>query len=256
VLSLGLIERSGSTQRRGNSPAIFYERSPMKILSVFVDESGDYGEYNYHSPYYIVTMVFHDQSINIDENISMLDQTISLLDLPNKTIHMGPLIRREGEYRNYPRDLRIKAFRRMFAFAQKTDYKYQTFVVEKKQIGNRLEWNARLTKEIGTFIKEQLAFFTDYDRIIIYYDSGQSELTGIIVTIFNTLLANIEFRLAKPTDYKLLQVADLICTLELLSHKIDAKSLSTSELSFFESPRVMKKNYLKIIEKKRFIVKA
>jgi xylan 1,4-beta-xylosidase len=33
----------------------------MKELSVFVDESGDFGEYNYHSPYYIITMVFHNQ---------------------------------------------------------------------------------------------------------------------------------------------------------------------------------------------------
>lgn len=34
----------------------------MREISVFVDESGDFGEYEKHSPYYIVTMVFHDQS--------------------------------------------------------------------------------------------------------------------------------------------------------------------------------------------------
>ena len=31
----------------------------MKEISIFVDESGDFGEYNHISPFYIVTMVFH-----------------------------------------------------------------------------------------------------------------------------------------------------------------------------------------------------
>lgn len=30
----------------------------MNDLSIFVDESGDFGKYARHSPYYIVTMVF------------------------------------------------------------------------------------------------------------------------------------------------------------------------------------------------------
>ena len=42
----------------------------MKELSVFVDESGDFGGYEIHSPYYIVTMVFHDQDIDITEKIN------------------------------------------------------------------------------------------------------------------------------------------------------------------------------------------
>ena len=40
----------------------------MKELSIFVDESGDFGEYNYQSPYYIISMVFHNQNINIDQD--------------------------------------------------------------------------------------------------------------------------------------------------------------------------------------------
>lgn len=32
----------------------------MKKLSVFVDESGDLGEYEKHAPYYIITMILHD----------------------------------------------------------------------------------------------------------------------------------------------------------------------------------------------------
>ena len=37
----------------------------MKELSIFVDESGDFGEYAVHSPYYIITMVYHEQDKDI-----------------------------------------------------------------------------------------------------------------------------------------------------------------------------------------------
>ena len=29
----------------------------MKEISIFIDESGDFGKFNRHSPYYIVTMM-------------------------------------------------------------------------------------------------------------------------------------------------------------------------------------------------------
>lgn len=30
-------------------------------LSIFIDKSGDWGSYDFHSPYHIITMIFHDQ---------------------------------------------------------------------------------------------------------------------------------------------------------------------------------------------------
>ena len=39
----------------------------MRKPSIFVDESGDWGEYKHHSPYYIITFVFHDQGVDIAE---------------------------------------------------------------------------------------------------------------------------------------------------------------------------------------------
>jgi len=42
------------------------------ILSVFIDESGDFGEYCYHSPYYMVAMVLHEQRHSLSNEINML----------------------------------------------------------------------------------------------------------------------------------------------------------------------------------------
>ena len=48
----------------------------MKELSIFIDESGDFGAYSKHSPYYIISMVFHNQSLNIDQAVLKLNQEL------------------------------------------------------------------------------------------------------------------------------------------------------------------------------------
>jgi hypothetical protein len=71
-----------------------------KILSVFVDESGDFGEYEDKSPYYLVAMVFHDQNKDIYEDIKTLDRHIIELGFPIHAIHSGPIIRNESIYKD------------------------------------------------------------------------------------------------------------------------------------------------------------
>jgi alkylhydroperoxidase family enzyme len=44
----------------------------MYELSVFIDESGDFGPYECHAPYYIITLVFHNQGNDISEQVSHL----------------------------------------------------------------------------------------------------------------------------------------------------------------------------------------
>lgn len=57
----------------GEVPRHFFQilqrRQILKELSIFIDESGDFGEYDHHSPYYIITMVFHDQQEDIRQAV-------------------------------------------------------------------------------------------------------------------------------------------------------------------------------------------
>jgi len=94
--------------------------------------------------------------------------------------------------------------------------------------------------------------FIRYDRIVVYYDYGQMELTNILVSVFNTVLQNVEFKKILPANYKLFQAADMLCTLELLSIKAKRKMLSKSELLFFSSERSLYRSYLRAIYRKRF----
>ena len=73
----------------------------MSNLSIFVDESGDFGPYQAHSPYYVVSLILHDQLNDITENILTLNQSIRLLGIkPDFAIHTEPLIRKNESYSN------------------------------------------------------------------------------------------------------------------------------------------------------------
>ena len=55
-----------------------------------------------------------------------------------------------------------------------------------------------------------------------------------------------------PTNYKLFQVADFICTMELINLKISNNAFSNSELTFFGNMRDLKQNYLRALKKKEW----
>lgn len=226
----------------------------MKELSIFVDESGDFGKYSENCPYYIISLVLHNQKNCIKEQVAKLDLSLADMGLVNYTIHAGPLIRREKSYVTNSLEDRRKIFNKLFHFTRNVDIKYKNFVVEKRQCKNILDITATISKQLSAFIKENLEYFNKYDKIIIYYDNGQIQLTNILVSIFSTFfIDNCEFRNVLPRDYKLFQLADLICTLALILHKLDQnKKLSQSELLFFESANKFKKNYIKQIQRKSF----
>ena len=48
----------------------------MKELSVFIDESGDFGEIKERPAYYLVTFVFHNQDNGIEEQVSKLEESV------------------------------------------------------------------------------------------------------------------------------------------------------------------------------------
>jgi len=224
----------------------------VKVLSVFIDESGDFGAYEYHSPFYIVTLVFHNQSNDITKNISHLDLSIRNYGMPDYTIHTGPLIRREDEFFNLSLLERKRIFNAIYNFARISKITYHSIIVEKKQCVEDIDLVIKLTKQLSAFLNEQMKTLIEYDRIVCYYDYGQRELTHILVTAFNTALNNVEFRKVVPANYKLFQATDLLCTMELLSVKADRKMLTKSELAFFTSAHDLNKSYLRAIQKKRF----
>jgi len=224
----------------------------LKELSVFIDESGDFGDYELHAPFYIVTLVFHDQSKDINKNIEILDLKLQYFGMPKYTIHTAPLIRREDEFFSLSLLDRKRIFNAIYNFARTSKISYQSIIVEKKQCISEYDLVFKLTKQLSAFLNKYMGTLINYDRIVCYYDYGQRELTHIIITAFNTALNNVEIRKVAPANYKLFQAADMLCTMELVSLKADRKILSKSELLFFTSKRDFYKSYMNAIFQKRF----
>ena len=226
----------------------------MGILSIFVDESGDFGNYSQHSPYYIVTMVFHNQESKITEQIQKLDQEILSLGYEKDfVIHTAPLIRKEEMFSSVSPNERRALFTKLFYFVIKSDIHYKTFIFEKRQFENVLKLEGRMAKEISQFIRGNQDFFQSFESVILYYDNGQHELNRILNTVLAMELSQYDVRKVLPKDYKLFQAADLICTLQLLSLKCDHHELSRSEQLIFHNERELKKQFLKPIRKKKFL---
>jgi len=222
-----------------------------RILNIAIDESGDFGEYQKHSPYYFVAMLFHDDQNDINHAAKLLDNQIINLGYDIHAIHTGPIIRREDRYKNLSIDERKKLLNALIHFNRRIDIMYNVLYIEKKECADIIEVITKLSKKIHLFVKKHEEFFHRFDEVNVYYDNGQIELTRILTSTLSVLLPNVTFHRVKPFEYKLSQLIDMYCSLELTALKFEKKIPSQSELEVFHNYRTFKQDYLKKIRKKR-----
>ena len=225
----------------------------MKELSIFVDESGDFGEYAKHSPYYVVAMVFHEQNKDISKQIEHLDNRLANMKHDIHAIHTEPLIRSEENYYGISANDRRGILFELYYFAIKCDISFEVFVNEKIKYAKELELEAKISKGINSFLTKKEEYIKKFDRVIIYYDNGQKNITRILNSVFATQNIDYEVRKVLPSNYRLFQVADLICTLALIDKKIETKNMSKSETMIFHSKKDFKKDFKKRLWKKKMI---
>ena len=222
----------------------------MSELSIFVDESGDFGA---QSEFYIVSFVFHDQASDITAEVARLAGQLSSGGLnPEWAIHTGAAIRGEDVYRDMPIEDRRREFSRLFAFARRIPVTYKAFTFRKKEYRGRIKLVGAIARSLSLFLQSNAVYLLAFDHVVVYYDNGQDEITSLLNTLLNAFFFDVEFRRVLPVQYRLFQVADLCCTLELLRIKVDENKLSRSDLHFFESRRALRKNYLCKLDHKRF----
>lgn len=225
----------------------------MTELSIFCDESGDFGPPSAHSPFYLVSLVLHDQGRPIDSQVGRFNAEIRSRRLEGfLPVHTAPLIRREERYRNANGADRKKAFDALFAFARRCDVSYKTLVIDKRKFGSGKLLERRIAREMGQFIRDNLGFFQAFDKVILYYDRGQKEISRTLDLVLSSTLSHVEFRTVSPEDYALFQVADLACTIELIETKRAGTGLTRSEEAFFGGSARFKKTYVKAFRKLRF----
>lgn len=219
-------------------------------LSVFIDESGDIGS---GSKYYLVSLVFHDQGIPIAQFISHLETALKMTPAGMLPFHFTPVLRGHAPFDSIEPSGR-KAFFNAFAyFVNKLPFSYVVFPYSKKEIRDAEHLKERLEWDIRLFILSHLEFFQEYDLVKVYYDNGQRVVKNAFhgalkETIFQS---SIEYRDAIPETYRLFQLADFICGVELTELRYKFHETGRSEEGFFGSGELFRKNYLKKLRRKR-----
>ena len=152
-------------------------------LSIFIDESGDFGPLKPHAPYYLVTMILHNQNIDITDNIKSLESHLLNLNFGYNAVHTGPIIRREEIYKLMRMEERKRIFHALFNFARRLDFNYICTYVDKNQCDDVIAMTSKLSRNLADTINRNSEFFNSFDEIVIYYDNGQVELTKIITSV-------------------------------------------------------------------------
>ena len=224
-----------------------------RTLSIFVDELGNFRFPDNESRFYIIGMVFHDQSVDLSADIARLERSDSEIGLEGHCFHAGPLIRREKNYSMLSRQLRGRIFSRMMAFARRIEYRYHCLYADKKFINSTDQVVDRLKSSLHDFIVANGEFLSSLQHVKIYYDCGQAPVTRMLHQVFESSInCPVEFAAnVKPSRYRLFQLADLICTLHLIELKLRSNiKLSRSEQQFFGGPRKFRHNILRYIKAK------
>ena len=211
-----------------------------KHLSIFIDESGDYGFINEASKYYIFSFVIHEQKDNLDQYYSSIKEM--------NTFHAGPLIRKEDEYLFVEREDRKKIFHKFFLFAIGLPLRFKSFIYLKGYYKEQKIFKF-LERDVLEFLDQYYDYFKDFE-IVIYYDRGQILLSQVLKAAFDSSCLKYEFKQGvKAYNYRLFQVADLVSTIKLVETKLQNNELSKSELDF-SARKYWKKVYIKGINKK------
>ena len=162
-------------------------------LSIFVDESGARGG---KARYYLLTLVFHDQADSAAEAVT-----------------------------GYEAKLARAVLAYFSSFVHRLPISYTTFVYRRSQFEDPARLMERMGREISSAMVEHLDFFQPFDDAKVYYDNGQDIVKQAFDRSVGKVLSKgvVRRRKTSMTDYRLEQVADYLCTIELALVKYEAK---------------------------------
>ena len=165
-------------------------------------------------------------------------------------IHTADLIRNKGDYKYLSINQRQSIFNSLFVFTKRSPIKLKSIIVSKKYTDTYKLLKKQLTIELNELVSNNYKFFQKFDKIKIYYDNGQSQLTSILEDVFKNF--NISFISDfDKTKEKLFQVADMLTFIDKYYYKFQHKLyISKNEKIFFENMYMRK--LLKELKSKRF----
>ena len=211
-----------------------------KQLSIYIDETGDFGPYDSNTKIYGVGFVLCEDLDNCNPYLRQFHRRLKGKEAGEFPIHVGPLIRREGPYIDLIHEERLVLFDAIFDLLLESPISVLHTMIRKSE----KEADMEMAKALSNLVRDNLEYFNSFESIVIYYDNGQSQLKSLLLGIFSANFLNFEMVLARQSEHPFMQLADLVASLALLNYKVREGNLSKSENEFFAGRRKLKKVYL------------
>jgi len=219
-------------------------------IEIFIDESGDFGAFDERCPYYIVTMVFHESSQNLFEQIQELEYRLSVIGFADHCLHASPAIRGEDAYRGLSVVPRRKALMNLLAFMHASHLHFKCFFADKKPGMSEAALLAALHNAIDPFVDANYQRLASFGRITVAYDRGQRQISELITETLERRFDNVRVTKTLPIHSRLSQVADFACTMKRVDYKLRSLcSLAKSEIVFFGGEKNFRQFWLKSLLK-------
>ncbi len=221
----------------------------LSELSIFIDESGDKTD---HARYFILTLVLHDQDQSIADDISTYEKSLAISDIPNLLFHSEPLLNGHGDYENLSLKQRKKILNAFGSLVRFLPIKYKSFVYRRSHFDSIDKLAIRLKRDLDALFVENLEFFQSFEHVKVYYDNGQDMVKRALYDSVESVLSKqaVVKKRTTMTEYRLAQVADYLCTIELAAVKYAANENGGTYDKFFGGIGSFKKNWLKQARRK------
>ena len=121
------------------------------------------------------------------------------------------------------------------SFVRKLPISYITFVYRRSQFEDPARLMECMGRDISSAMVEHLGFFQSFDDVKVYYDNGQDIVKQALDRSVGKVLSGgvVRRRKTSMTDYRLEQVADYLCTIELALAKYEAEEDGETYNKFF-----------------------
>jgi hypothetical protein len=226
----------------------------MSKLGIYVDESGNFGDFNDSARYCMVALVFCEEDhMDCDARRAYMEAIFRLgADPESMVFHTAPLIRQEEQFSAMSRNMRGKIFYQMLSFVRKSKLRFRCFAVDTRYVSTKDQIVHNLRNEIAEFVTANSQWFSKCNELKLYYDAGQKEVARILDVLNEVCTCKVSsVPGVRQQNEIFLQVADFLCTIKLMGIRLAAGiSFNLSEKKFFGTPRDFKRNVYRKIEDK------
>lgn len=203
--------------------------------------------------YYLLTVVFHDQGEDVRQYFDRYEQDLSAKGLPDIPMHASPLLNGHGDYEDIDPKTRKRLLMSFLFMARRLPIRFHTFSYRKSEYPDPVALEGRIKRDLVNLLFDHLAYFQSFESVKIYYDGARHEVTQALRAAVSYALSKeaIVYRDANYRDFRLFQVADLLCTLELTGIKYENHAETATDRRAFGDARSFNRNFMRKFDKLR-----